>query len=94
MADTNPALETTQRETIPLLTKIRDELMIANGKGDLVIEMRKLQEKQDELKALQKERAETQQAAEDELNELVEQNYLKAVDQDSTFGKMLNFLKQ
>ena len=93
MADTNPALETTQRETIPLLTKIRDELMIANGKGDLVIEMRKLQEKQDELKALQKERAETQQAAEDELNELVEQNYLKAVDQDSTFGKMLNFLK-
>ena len=51
MADTNPALETTQRETIPLLTKIRDELMIANGKGDLVIEMRELQKKQDELKS-------------------------------------------
>ena len=31
MADTNPALETTQRETIPLLTKIRDGLMIATS---------------------------------------------------------------
>ena len=93
MADTNPALEATQRETIPLLTRIRDELMIANGKGDLVIEMRELQKKQDELKSLQEKRAQEEQAEQDELNELIEQNYLKSVESDSTLGKMLNFLR-
>ena len=93
MADTNPALETTQRETIPLLTRIRDELMIANGKGDLVQEMREIQEVNAQIAANNEKYDAMRRQAEAELQEEIEAGNLKAVESDSTLGKMLNFLK-
>ena len=93
MADTNPALETTQRETIPLLTRIRDELMIANGKGDLVQEMREIQEVNAQIAANNEKYDAMRRQAEAELQEEIEAGNLKAVESDSTLGKMLNFLR-
>jgi len=93
MADTNPALEATQRETIPLLTRIRDELMIANGKGDIVKEMREIQEVNAQIAANNEKYDAMRRQAEAELQEEIEAGNLKAVQSDSTLGKMLNFLK-
>ena len=73
MADTNPALEATQRETIPLLTRIRDELMIANGKGDLVKEMREIQEVNAQIAANNEKYDAMRQQAEAELKEEIEE---------------------